>query len=114
MCVLNHMVRPVEACRVEVAWAVLRVGRFSHPQLYAGQDAYLLGGGLQGEQGKATCWALLASLEAGWYMPAACSLAEKEHLGKPGTRNCVFPPRGNTRSLLFGVCLVWAGSSYTN
>lgn len=31
--------------------------------------------------------ALLASLEAGWCMPTACSLAEKEHLGKPGTTN---------------------------
>lgn len=82
MCALNRIVRPVEACRVEVAWAVLRVGRFSHPQLYAGQDAYLLGGPARG-----TSWALLASLEAGWCMPTACSLAEKEHLGKPGTMN---------------------------
>lgn len=35
--------------------------------------------------------ALLASLEAGQSMPVACSLAEKGHPAKPGTRNDLCP-----------------------
>lgn len=81
------MVCAIETCRVKAVWGMLRVRR-SHPQLYAGQATYVLVGGYKG---KPPARALLVSLEAGQCMPTACSLAEREHLGKPGTRSELFP-----------------------
>ena len=80
MRVLNHVVHPIEACTVKVAWGVLRVGRSSHPQLYAGQDTYLLEQAARGTRESHMSGALLASLEAGRCMPTACSLAERESI----------------------------------
>lgn len=102
--VLNHVAHPMEACRVKVAWGVLRVRRSSHPQHHAGQVTFL-GRELQGEQGRATRQGV--SLLP-WKLDG-----DTHHLGKLGTRSELSPP-GNSRSLLFGVCLVWAGSSYKN
>lgn len=46
MCVLSHMVRPVEGCRVKVGRGVLKVRRSPPHQLY------LDGGSCKGSKGK--------------------------------------------------------------
>lgn len=79
-CVLSHVVRPVEACRVKVGWAVLRVRRSPH-------QLYLDGGAARGARESHVQGALLASLEAGWciitsLIPACEGAARKAGEGR--------------------------------